>query len=183
MSPLNCPLSPSIPEKKKKEQSLSNQQSVSAKSSTLLLLPHHVFLCPGMALHGEIHFGRPWTRRGCFGWESRALCASQPFSLVKLNSFLFSPGPSPTLLVFCGLILPGSWAISPELLFQAFFSSSDNFTLLRLVFSRILTNRHDSTRKLRWIKVYRGSSNVYGGPRTHRLAYLEGRAGWSEWII
>lgn len=130
--------------KKKSAMPKSFQQSVSAKSSILLPLLRLDFLCPGMALHGGIHFGLSWLRRGCFGLESHALCASQGFSLVKLNSFLFSsnpfhPPPPTAPLLFCGLMLLGSRAISPTLLFQA-FSYSDNFTLLRLTFSHISMN-------------------------------------------
>lgn len=122
----------------------SLQQSVSAKSSILLFPLLLVFLFPGMALHGGIHFGLSWLRRGCFGLESRALCASQGFSLVKLNSFLFSSNPfhpprsncSSLILRLNAPRLPGNLVEAP---FQA-FSCSDNFTLLRLIFSHILMN-------------------------------------------
>lgn len=69
-----CPHpTPSPP--KKSPMLKSFQQPVSAKSSILLLLPL-VFLFPGMALHGRIHFGLSWLGRGCFGLESHALCLS-----------------------------------------------------------------------------------------------------------
>ncbi len=109
----------------------SFQQSVSAKSSIRLLLLLLVLLCPGMVLLGGIHFRLSWLRGGCFGLESNALCASQGFSLVKLNSFLFSsnpfnPPPPTAPLLFCGLMLLSSWATLPILLFQA-FSYLDKF--------------------------------------------------------
>lgn len=122
------------------------------------------------------------------------LCASQPFSLVKLNSFLFFAGPSPTplqpLLVFCGLILLGSRAISPELLLQA-LSSSDNFTLLRFPFSLIFS-RFDRPSRLdakaegdeslqRELERFTGSLNASFSD----VADVEGRAAAPglEWII
>lgn len=165
MSPSDC--HPPTSFKKKKSAALKSfQQSVSAKSSILLPLLLLVFLCCGMALHGGIHFGLSWLRRGCFGLKSRALCASQSFSLVKLNSFLFSSKPPsphhhhhlPTApLLFCGLMLLASRAISSRLLFQA-FSYSDNFTLLGLIFSHISMNRQEPAPRLQQKKTKTPSS-------------------------
>lgn len=114
--PIQLPPSPLL-KKPQQCQSLSNQQSVSAKSSILLLLLLLVFLRTGMALHDGIHFGISWLWRGCFGLESRALCASQRFSLVKLNSFLFSlnlfhppPPTAPLILWLNAPRLPGDLA-------------------------------------------------------------------------
>lgn len=78
-------------------------------------------------------------------------------------------------------MLPGSRVISPRLLFQAFFCS-DNFTLLRLIFSPISMNWQElvhhackapppppDSLKLKWTKVQGENSSVY---RAHKYSLL-----------
>lgn len=107
---------------------LRNQQCQTVSNSLFQLNPLYSssfpsslgWRCTAGAILGFLGSGRVVLAPGL-----SALCASQAWSLVKLNSFLFCANPFPPppfqlLLLFCGLMLVGSRAILPSLLFQAF---------------------------------------------------------------